>query len=161
MRPRFIVVAALVALALAAIVRPDKGGKPADGTANVAVKRTVAAAVPTPPPKAAPAVPSIAISGRDRDAVYAYYGTKLTALTCPAGLVKKSGGCVPPEGGQGNWRVGERLPDDVIVYPLPAVLLGQVYPPNGYQYVRVGNDVLLLGIETRLVAGALADVEGG
>jgi hypothetical protein len=155
LRPRFIVFAAVVGLALAALVRADKVGKPVTAPAT----HPVESAVPAPPPRSASALPSITISRRDREAVYGYYGTKLEAVACPAGLLKKSNGCVPADGSQGNWKVGERLPSSVLFYPLPAVLLGQLSPPNGYQYVRVGNDVLVLGIETRLVAGALADVE--
>lgn len=156
MRPRFILVAAVVGLALAAIVRADK----VDRTPGASGKQSVASVGQASPVKPASTTPAAVISSRDRDAIYSYYGTKLTALDCPAGLIKMNHSCVPPEGGQGNWHIGERLSDNVMVYPLPAVLLGQLYPAHGYQYVRVGNDVLLLGIETRLVAGALADVEG-
>ena len=155
MRPRFIVFAAVVGLALAAYVRADKVDKSTPGP----VKPVSASAVPEPPPKPAPVLPTVTISGRDREAVYGYYGAKLTPAGCPAGLAKKGNGCLPDDGAQGNWKIGERLSSKVMVYPLPAVLLGQLYPANGYQYVRVGNDVLLLGVETRLVAGALADVE--
>jgi Ni/Co efflux regulator RcnB len=42
---------------------------------------------------------------------------------------------------------------------LPPVLLGRLSPaPAGYQYVRVANDILLMAVGTRLIAGALADL---
>ena len=45
----------------------------------------------------------------------------------------------------------------MIPYPLPAVLLGQITPPPyGYRYARVGDDVLIIANETRVVVGAIA-----
>jgi hypothetical protein len=44
---------------------------------------------------------------------------------------------------------------------LPDPLLGQLTPAApGYQYVRVANDILLMAIGTRMIAGALADLSG-
>jgi Ni/Co efflux regulator RcnB len=42
---------------------------------------------------------------------------------------------------------------------LPPALVVQLSPaPSGYQYVRVANDILLMAVGTRLIAGALADL---
>jgi hypothetical protein len=53
--------------------------------------------------------------------------------------------------------MGQPLPSQVIPYPLPAVLLGQITPPPyGYRYARVGDDVLIIASESRVVVGAIA-----
>jgi hypothetical protein len=96
------------------------------------------------------------ISERDRDAVYDYYGIKHAPGACPSGLMKEPNGCLPGEP-RGAWTIGKRLQANELAYPLPAVLLGQLSPPpNGYEYVRIGGDVLILGIDSRVVAGAVA-----
>jgi hypothetical protein len=146
-RAGFIAFACLVGLGLAVIVRDEKGPVPARLTTPA-----------TPATHPAPARPRIVISGRDRDAIYGYYGIDHAPGGCPPGLSKESNGCLPAGDARGSWVIGRPLSGDVIVYPLPAVLLGQLSPPNGYQYARVGNDVLVLGIESRVVAGAVAGI---
>lgn len=144
MRAKFIAFACVVGLALAAIVREERAAVP--GPATTA----------RPPP----AAPRLTISQRDRDAVYSYYGIDHAAGGCPPGLSKESYGCLPAGGGRGSWAIGKPLPGDVLVYPLPAVLLGQLSPPpNGYQYARIGNDVLIIANDTRTVAAAVAGVD--
>ena len=144
MRAKFIAFACVVGLALAAIVREERADVPRPITT-------------TRPP---PAAPRLTISQRDRDAVYSYYGIDHAAGDCPPGLSKESYGCLPASGGRGSWAIGKPLAGDVLVYPLPAVLLGQLSPPpNGYQYGRIGNDVLILANDSRLVAAAVAGVD--
>ena len=47
----------------------------------------------------------------------------------------------------------------MVYYPLPPALVLQLTPPPmGHEYVRVANDILLLAVGTRLVAGAVADL---
>ena len=144
MRAKFIAFACVVGLALAAIVREERA----------AIPKAVTTARPPP------AAPRLTISQRDRDAVYGYYGIDHAAGDCPPGLSKESYGCLPAGGGRGSWAIGKPLPGDVLVYPLPAVLLGQLSPPpNGYQYARIGNDVLMIANDTRTVAAAVAGVD--
>jgi Ni/Co efflux regulator RcnB len=101
----------------------------------------------------------VVIPDRDRGTVYTYYRTEHAAGRCPPGLAKKDNGCMPPGQERRRWVVGQPLPVDVIYEPLPPVLLGQLSPaPAGYQYVRVANDVLMMAVGTRLIAGALADL---
>jgi len=143
-RAKFIAFACVVGLALAAIVREERA----------AIPQPVTAARPVP------TAPRLTISQRDRDAVYSYYGVDHTAGDCPPGLSKESYGCLPAGGGRGSWAIGKPLPGDVFFYPLPAVLLGQLSPPpNGYQYARVGNDVLVIDMKSRIVAAAMAGVD--
>jgi hypothetical protein len=95
----------------------------------------------------------------DRDVVYGYYRTEYAAGHCPPGLAKKHNGCLPPGQAAKMWAIGRPLPVGVAYYPLPPVLLGRLSPaPAGYQYVRVANDILLMAVGTRLIAGALADL---
>lgn len=77
---------------------------------------------------------------------------------CPPGLAKKGTGCLPP--GQAKaWRKGKPLPDHVVYYDLPrSVVLALGVPPQGYQYVRVASDILLMAIGTRLVMDAIEDL---
>ncbi len=157
MRPRFIALASVVGLALAAIVHADRSSKAPHAAAPSRHVQTAGLAQQAPLPPLPARHSPIVISERDRDAVYRYYGIDHADDACPAGLVKKSYGCLPPSGGTNRWTVGQRLSDDDFVYPLPGVLLGELSPPpSGYEYGRLGNDVLVIGIESRLVAGALA-----
>lgn len=141
---KFIAFACVVGLALAAIVREERAAVP--GPATTA--------------RPLPVAPRLTISQRDRDAVYSYYSIDHAEGDCPPGLSKESYGCLPAGGGRGSWAIGKPLPGDVLVYPLPAVLLGQLSPPpNGYQYARIGNDVLIIANDTRTVAAAVAGVD--
>ncbi len=78
---------------------------------------------------------------------------------CPPGLAKKNNGCLPPGQAKKLWAIGQPLAPGVVFYPLPGALLAQLSPvPAGYQYVRVANDILMMAIGTRLIAGAVADL---
>ena len=128
MRKAFIVLASLAGMAAIMPAWAQADGKPG-----------------RPPDKAI----GLSIADRDRDAVYNYYHV---------GHTEAGAG---PRSGHVNkvWAIGRPLPDDVIYHPLPAVLLGQLTsPPVGYEYVRVGSDVLLMAMGTRIVAGAVADL---
>ena len=101
----------------------------------------------------------IVISDRDRNATYSYYRTEYSAGRCPPGLAKKDNGCLPPGQAKKQWEIGRPLPSEVYYEPLPPALIVQLSPPpSGYQYVRVANDVLMMAVGTRLIAGAVADL---
>ena len=54
-------------------------------------------------------------------------------------------------------RLARVSPQELYYEQLPPTLLRQLSPPpSGYQYVRVANDVLMMAIATRLIAGAVA-----
>src|SRR5579871_6534414 len=54
-----------------------------------------------------------------RVAVREYYaGEFQSSGGCPPGLAKKHNGCMPP-GQAKKWQMGQRLPSDVVVYPVP------------------------------------------
>ena len=110
-------------------------------------------------PQAASPQVNVVINDRDRNSVYSYYRTQYAAGNCPPGLAKKNNGCLPPGQAKKVWVIGQPLAAGIVFYPLPGVLLAQLSPaPAGYQYVRVANDILMMAIGTRLIAGAVADL---
>jgi hypothetical protein len=103
------------------------------------------------------------VTDRDRVAVYSFYRTEFVGGRCPPGLARAAGGCLPPGQAKRLWMLGAPLPAAVTFYPLPAPLLAQLTPaPEGYQYVRVDNDILLMTLGTRVIvesAGNIASLQ--
>jgi hypothetical protein len=119
-----------------------------------------------PPARAAPATPdsplptlSMIVPQRDREAVYAYYRAEIAAGRCPPPLVKKSNACLAPTAAKQAWKLDQPLADGIKGEPPPAALIGKLSPsPAGYQYLRVDNDLLVVGLGTRIVAALVADL---
>lgn len=170
MRTISIAVVALVSVVLAipALAQKDKDDKPGHGRGG-----PPSAGPPGPPQSSSghsssPSYSSstthssggqMAISDRDRNATYSYYRTEYSAGRCPPGLAKKDNGCMPPGLAKKQWEMGRPLPREVYYEELPPTLMRQLSPaPAGYQYVRVANDVLMMAIGTRMIAGAVADL---
>jgi len=140
-----------VALAFPALGQKDKDDKPGHGRGGPPATSS--------PQQRSGGQPVVVISDRDRNATYSYYRTEYSAGRCPPGLAKKDNGCMPPGLAKKQWEIGRPLPSEIYYEPLPPVLLIQLSPPpSGYQYVRVANDVLMMAIGTRLIAGAVADL---
>jgi hypothetical protein len=77
---------------------------------------------------------------------------------CPPGLAKKGSGCLPP-GQAKKWKKGEPLPANLLYFELPrSVVLALGVPPQGYTYVRVASDILLIAIGTNMVMDAIEDL---
>lgn len=95
-----------------------------------------------------------------RQAVRDYYQPRFKAGKCPPGLAKKDNGCLPP--GQAKaWRMGSPLPADVTSYDVPKSVVQQMgLPPEGYKYVRVASDILLIAIGTGMVIDAIENLTG-
>ena len=92
-----------------------------------------------------------------RSVIRDYYHEQYESGRCPKGLARKHNGCMPP-GQARKWAVGKPLPAKVVYYPLPRPLLSRVgAPPSGYRYVRVGSDILLIAVGTRMVLDAIQD----
>lgn len=97
-------------------------------------------------------------SDQDRVVLGDYYGGMTSRGHCPPGLAKKNNGCMPP-GQAKKWAVGQRLPSDVVYYPLPSSLTVRLTPPpSGYKYVRVAKDILLIAAGTGMVAAGISDL---
>ncbi|MBA2674724.1 hypothetical protein [Ramlibacter sp.] len=97
---------------------------------------------------------------RDRTIVRSYYGEHYGpgARSCPPGLAKKHNGCMPP-GQAKKWAVGRPLPAGVAYYAVPGPMLVQLSPaPAGYRYVRVGSDILLISVGSRMVVDGMFDL---
>jgi hypothetical protein len=165
-----IAVVALVSVvfAIPALAQKDKDDKPGHGRGG-----PPSAGPPGPPQSSSghsssPSYSSstthssggqMVISDRDRNATYSYYRTEYSAGRCPPGLAKKDNGCMPPGQAKKQWEMGRPLPREVYYEELPPTLMRQLSPaPAGYQYVRVANDVLMMAIGTRMIAGAVADL---
>jgi hypothetical protein len=142
MRPGWMVVMSVVALAWPAMAQTAK------------------------PPAAATSVPdrplptlNIIVPERDRQAVYAYYRDEIAAGRCPPPLIRRDKACQAPSPARGLWKLDQALPDSVKAEPPPAALIVKLSPsPAGYQYMRVDNDLLLVGIGTRIVTAHVADL---
>ncbi|CAN5725967.1 hypothetical protein BH11PSE3_BH11PSE3_48820 [soil metagenome] len=107
----------------------------------------------------APSQQQIVIIDRDRNTVRTYYRDEYAAGRCPPGLAKKNNGCLPP--GQANklWTMGQPLPQQVVYEQMPRALWTQLTPPPpGYDYVRVGDDIVLMSTTTRVIAGLLGNL---
>src|SRR5688572_15613531 len=95
---------------------------------------------------------------RQRDVLRNYFRTEFQRGSCPPGLAKKRNGCLPP-GQAKKWQIGQRLPPDVRFYDLPDWVLRDLgRAPDGHRYVRVDDDVVLLGIATGVVIDVLSDL---
>jgi len=95
---------------------------------------------------------------RHRTIVHEHYAEQFRRGRCPPGLAKKDNGCMPP-GQAKKWQIGQPLPHDVIYYTVPQPLVAQIgQPPSGYRYVRVGNDILLIGPGTGMVIDAIQNL---
>lgn len=92
---------------------------------------------------------------RHRVVLRDYYGEQYRAGRCPPGLAKKNNGCLPP-GQAKKWNVGQPLPRDVVFYSVPQTLIARFGPPpSGCRYVRVGSDILVISIGSRVVVDVL------
>ena len=79
---------------------------------------------------------------------------------CPPGLAKKHNGCMPP-GQERQLELGHPVPGGVTMYPVPQPVIVQLPPaPYGYRYARVGNDIVLVRIDTRLIVDIIAGLFG-
>jgi Ni/Co efflux regulator RcnB len=95
---------------------------------------------------------------RQREVVRVYFTEEFKHGHCPPGLAKKHNGCMPP-GQAKKWQRGKPLPREVIFYDLPPQVSVQIgVPPQGYRYVRVATDILLIAIGTGMVIDAIDDL---
>lgn len=98
---------------------------------------------------------------RNRVAVRKYFADQYGhGKKCPPGLAKKHNGCMPP-GQERHLALGQPVPSGVTMYPVPQPVIVQLPPaPYGYRYARVGNDIVLVRIDTRLIVDVIAGLFG-
>jgi len=80
---------------------------------------------------------------------------------CPKDMERKGKMCRALVQGH-YWAVGQRLQDAVETHPVPEDVEARLpKPPEGYEYVRAGEDILLMSKAIRLVMDFIPDaVEG-
>jgi hypothetical protein len=83
---------------------------------------------------------------RRRAAVPRKYFTQryAKAKDCPQGMEREGKVCKLPVAGR-YWAVGQPLQKAIATYPVPDPLVAQLPPaPQGYEYLRAGDDILLV-----------------
>ena len=79
---------------------------------------------------------------------------------CPAGMERSAKGCAAPVQGR-YWAVGQMLQKAVETHPVPEAVASRLPPPpNGYEYVSAGEDILLVSKSLHLVVDMIEDVTG-
>jgi hypothetical protein len=134
------------------------------------------AAKPAPAPAAAPTAAtrdkekdkdqsplptlSMVVPQRDRDAAFAFYRDEMAAGRCLAPLVRQDRACAaPPPPASRAWRLDQPLPDSIKGEAPPPGLIARLSPSYaGHQYLRVGTDILIVGVGTRNVAALVVDL---
>lgn len=130
-------------------------------SASAQQNKPAAPAAPAAAPASQSPLPTlnITVPQRDRDAAYAYYRGEVAAGRCPAPLVRKDKACVAPAPAKGVWKLDQPLPDGIKAEAPPAALIGKLSASHaGYQYMRIGNDILIVGIGTRVVVALVVDL---
>ncbi len=96
-----------------------------------------------------------AITTGDRAALRGYLAEDYKTH-CPPGLAKKNPACIPPGQNKPRYAIGQALPADILLVPVPADLRGRMKPlPAGYAYIQVDRDVLLISEVSRKVIDAV------
>lgn len=89
-----------------------------------------------------------------------YYARYAKGKECPEGMEREGKTCKQPVDGR-YWVVGQALQKAVTTYPLPAQLAAQLPPPpEGYEYRRANDDILLVSKAMHLVVDMIQDVMG-
>lgn len=100
-------------------------------------------------------------SDQHKQAAKRYFSTKYAkSKDCPEGMQRSGKTCKPPVEGR-YWAVGQPLQKAVQTYPIPEQLASQLpEAPQGYEYVRAGDDILLVSKGMHLVVDMIQDVMG-
>ena len=85
--------------------------------------------------------------------------TGVQTCALPICLVKKNNVCAASVPAKQLWKLDQPLPDGVAGEALPAALIAKLSPPPaGSQYLRVDNDILIVGVGSRSVTALVADL---
>lgn len=132
------------------------------GAATTAEKQSTAAAPQPAPGQASYGVKIGAFfNDQQKQAARRVFSQKYAkAKECPPGLEKGKKGCESPWDTR-YWAVGQALQPAVKAYPVPEPVVAQLpKPPQGYEYVRVADDILLISSGTKLVVDMIEKVAG-
>ena len=78
--------------------------------------------------------------------------------SCPKDMEREGKTCRAQVKGH-YWAVGQSLQPAVETFPLPDEVKSRLpAPPDGYEYVRAGEDILLLSSKIHLVVDVMQDV---
>lgn len=150
---------ALLCVAGLAAVAPASAQQAKPATPPATKPGTPSAGAPSSPKDTPLPTLAMTVSQRDRDAVLEYYRAEVAAGRCPAPLVRKGKACGAPPAARPAWRIDQPLPDNVKGEAPPAGVIAKLSPSRaGYQYMRVGNDLVIMGVGTRVVAAHVADL---
>jgi hypothetical protein len=145
---------------------PVVGGTPAvvQAAGATAAAPTVAVAVPVATPPGRPAAdgkkpePGKFFDPGLRKSIQDYFTANRGNGPCPGGLVLKNARCESSQA-QRSWKIGQALPASLSTRPLPARLLEALGPtPQGYSFVQVDGDILLLAEDGKTVVDAVLDL---
>lgn len=93
-----------------------------------------------------------------RDIIRNHYYNEYRNGHCPPGLIRRHGACVPNHYRSSVWAIGQPLQRNVVYYELAPQIVNQIgYAPQGYRYVRVGPDILMIDINSNLIVDAIND----
>lgn len=82
------------------------------------------------------------------------------AKDCPEGMERSGKKCAPPVEGR-YWAVGQTLQPAVKAHPVPDAVKAKLPPPpEGYEYIMAGEDILLVSKAIHLVVDMIEDVTG-
>lgn len=120
---------------------------------------------PTPAPSTGVTGYGVKLGGffnaQHKQAARKYFQRYAKGKECPEGMEREGKQCKPPVAGR-YWAVGQPLQQAVKTFPVPDGLRAQLpAPPPGYQYLRAGEDILLVSDNgIHLVVDVLEDVMG-
>jgi Ni/Co efflux regulator RcnB len=82
------------------------------------------------------------------------------AKDCPEGMERTGKKCAAPVEGR-YWAVGQTLQPAVKPHPVPEAVKAKLPPPpQGYEYLLAGEDILLVSKALHLVVDMIEDVTG-
>jgi Ni/Co efflux regulator RcnB len=132
----------------------DNDNKGGHGNSGVVIEQRAAG-----PQVAVIPYQQVVVVDRDRTLVRTYYRNEYVAGRCPPGLAKKNNGCLPPGQARKMWTIGQPLPPEVVYYPIQRDLWIQLTPPpQGYEYVQVDDDIVLMLTATRVIASLVVNI---
>jgi hypothetical protein len=99
-------------------------------------------------------MPDGSISQQDAMAIRDYYRALALTNHCAVGTIPAGAGCMQAVS-PNQWVVGQPMSHEFWPEPLPRELAMRLNPSSGYNYVRVGGDVLLVVRGSEIVGAGM------